>query len=190
MRGAFPALLALAAANVHAQIPQPSCYAGEAPCTQAYVLHFPPPPAAPTGLCVQWYEPAEDDWAAAGYCLNYVDLAPDVETGSISNMWLRPMTHAQRDALWAKQITRPLEADELVAWEQLLANKPSSLYAVPAYRGALDRPTYPLIDGARGEKPNGRIPVGAACFPSVWQSSSYAAINTQAPYSVAVCARR
>lgn len=164
-------------------VPAPSCYASQAPCTQAFTAY------SADGLCVQWYEPDGDEWEADGYCLLYADIAPD-ETGTVSSFWLKPMTKAERDALWAKQVTRGLSAAEQAAWDGLLIHKPLSVYAVAPYRTQTTRATYPLVNGVRGSTSNGRVPIGSPCYPSIWSGGTYAALSLTHPTAVAVCVRR
>lgn len=169
-----------------AVISAPACYPGEAPCTRAYTAHY----SDGTGMCVKWFKPTTDDWEPLGYCFFYKSIAPD-EQGSISDLWFTPLSKAARDSLFSKQVGRELTPVELETWTTLDVNKPLSLWAVP---GTPENPTARRVYFVAADKrvlPHiGTIPVGSPCYPSVWQSGIFAAVNKVQPMRVALCSKR
>jgi hypothetical protein len=154
----------------------PTCYGGEDGCTANRIAHV------PGGMCIAWYQATADEWEPQHYCLRYADIAPD-EKGSIAELWFGPA--ADRAAVWERQVTRALGSDESSLVAILLEPVPPSLYVVkPYFTGS--RPTYPLIDGKRSTKSNGRIAVGEPCSGPAYDTS-YRQVGTN---MVAICDRR
>jgi hypothetical protein len=153
----------------------PVCFGGEDGCTPNRIAHY------PGGVCVVWYQP-KDDWEPVGYCVKYADLAPD-EKGSFIDVWLGdPLL---RSVLWPSQVTRDLTDVERETFASLLEPVPPSLYVVkPYFTGS--RPTYPIVNGARSTKSNGRIATGEPCSGPAYDGS-YRQVGTN---MVAVCSRR
>ncbi len=173
---AIAALLALATFSVLSYAAAPVCY-GEEPCTAPKVSHY------PGGMCVGWFQPGPLEWEPVGYCLAYKDIAPDL-LGSIAGLWFA-RDKAEKDSLWNLQVNRQLTAVEQAAFLALFVERPPSLFAVkPIFSGS--RPTYPIVNGERGTRSNGRIAVGEPCDGSV-RFGDYMLVSEN---KVALCARR
>lgn len=156
-------------------IAAPSCF-GEPPCLPARVSYY------TGGLCVGWYEPGLADWQPVGYCVRYEDIAPD-ERGSIAELWFGDPE--KRGEVFDRQVTRELGPVEQAALASLFVDRPPSLYAVK-YSSFGTRPTYPVINGARGSKSNGRIAVGEPCDCSL-RFGDYCLVREA---TVALCEKR
>lgn len=149
--------LLLLAGAAHAQIPVPACYPNEPGCTRAYLGLL------DGGYCLQWYTPAP-----AGFCGELASLPTALEAVQTAS-----------DAWWTAEVTRSqseLTAAEQSAWQALLANQP--VYTVASLTGSTSRPTYPVVDGARSTRSNGRVAIGTTCDCSL-QIGNYCSVASQ-----------